>query len=1338
MATTVLVTAGTTVSIPSDWNIASNTVSVIGAGGGGGSPNGSAGGDGGGGGGFSSITNYSTTPGGTVLCQIGVGGAGAANGTSAATAGTSTWLGSTSTVLAQGAPGQSGAALGVGTVKRKGGDGGSGGSTNRAGGGGGAGGNVADGTNGGGTANSNGGAGNPPAGGAGGAGGNPPTAGAAGTEFGSAGSGGGGGGSRASNVNGANGGLYGGGGGGGGGGTAVGGDGAQGAIVLVYTAIRYAALSATLAAATLSGAALAPITGGMTKTLAATTISSAALADASMAMAKTLDAVAISAAAVNIDHADLGVTLGGIGISAAATDPIAAALAKTLADTTSLAAGGISNSAALAKTMAGATLVTAGGPIASASAAATLSISLTAVGSDPLAAVLSKSLDPATLLGLTVVDARFADLGKTLGAATLAGAAADPATGALAKTFDPVVAPRNKCTNFNANPTATTGVTVVGAGVLSIVSDPALIAASGLSGVCTTGSLYKLDNSASGAASYVTVSGATGNTNVHIYSAFISGTSGAIYPNDTGTGNLTFGASATLTRRSSQAVVAPGVASRGMIRVDAGGVVYFILNQLEEASTVGPVVVTQGAAAGGLLATDPVGATLSKALDDIIGRLNLCANYNAAPTDFTGLDLGGIASGIITVVDDTAALTEAGLIGLCPSGKVYKVDNSASGVASEVRIGLVANVGVHTASAYVRGAGPTDSAIGLSQSGRTNFTPSSAYARRSGAATPIDTSRRLSILVSAGSVIYFILNSLVEGAGIGGVTVVAGAPAYGPNAAATNVTHTILAQTVGGLTLSSVGNLPIVAQLGRTNWLLNSTFSGLTNGTIPTGYGFFPTLVGGITGGLTPTYAYGTDANGNAFTDIAFTGTPTAATYVIRMGAAASSMPSVLGQVSAVSADLSAPGAMTGALATGIGMWGINDLGTQFESSDVPITLTATPTRFSRQATQANASTLRMQPVVYFTATIGVAVNATIRIARPQIERGALSGKYEPTGLTLNNAGVLAASLSAAASVALTGNLSVTLGATYGLRNKQANFNAAPVATTGVTSASLVNDAAALAASPETAGMLAAGVLNGNVFEYDNTGGGGNVYAVISGAFGNLNPHSYAIYARSVSGTIGSLMTESATGVVALPAIDGMYHRVKVENFTPGDANDRIRVKFSPTTRARFILNQLVEGPSVGPPIIVAGAAANGPGAAASALMNATVVRTLDPITFVGAALNVTHATLAKTLDALTLIGVAQDQVVAGLAKSLAAITISSGGLAVNTANLSLVLDGYTLASAAKALNPAVLSKTLGAVEILSGGGPISQGGLTVQLAAVSLFGFTHVRRLRRPMFILR
>ncbi len=184
VATQVILTTGTSWTVPSNWNSGNNTVEVIGGGGGANTY------QGGGGGAYAKISNLSLTPLQSVTYQVGAGGVGANgpggdtyfNSTGTATTTCGTTGGVAESVCAKGGTGQYGglASNSIGTVTYSGGNG--------PGGGGGAAGPHGAGSAGQAGSPYNGGAGDNGYGGAGGVG----AAGGNGTEWGTAGSGGGG------------------------------------------------------------------------------------------------------------------------------------------------------------------------------------------------------------------------------------------------------------------------------------------------------------------------------------------------------------------------------------------------------------------------------------------------------------------------------------------------------------------------------------------------------------------------------------------------------------------------------------------------------------------------------------------------------------------------------------------------------------------------------------------------------------------------------------------------------------------------------------------------------------------------------------------------------------------------------------------------------------------------------------------------------------------------------------------------------------------------------------------------------------------------------------------
>ncbi|GEM_PF-1427023 len=265
--TVIYLTSGTTWTVPSDWNNGNNTIEVIGGGGAGGSEHNGDGGTGGGGGAYSKVSNLALS--GTITYQIGAGGTPVQSATG--NPGGDTWFnGASFGASSVGAKGGGGGldwfsgntggaggakASGIGTVKNSGGTGGLRDTSgwNSGGGGGAAGpngdGNVGGASGGGGGciyAGGTGGSGDAGLGGAGGPGvsNGAGAKGSTGTEYdyshGSGGGGAGGGCTAGLGMGGGAGGSYGAGGGAGSGEnsgagqSALGGNGAQGLIVISY------------------------------------------------------------------------------------------------------------------------------------------------------------------------------------------------------------------------------------------------------------------------------------------------------------------------------------------------------------------------------------------------------------------------------------------------------------------------------------------------------------------------------------------------------------------------------------------------------------------------------------------------------------------------------------------------------------------------------------------------------------------------------------------------------------------------------------------------------------------------------------------------------------------------------------------------------------------------------------------------------------------------------------------------------------------------------------------------------------------------------------------------
>lgn len=236
----IILTSGTSWTVPADFNIAANTIEAIGPGGNGGQGFGSGGAGGGGGGGaYTKLTNFNPAGATTIPYAIPVPGGGDTTFNTSSLIAKQGGQGTDATIdgVPSGAAGGLGGAASSCTPSGPAKSGGNGsapslGPTNPFGCGGGAGGSFAAGQAGTSDNSDTGGQGDPPNGGAGGT---FASAGHAGTEWGAAGSGGGGSGGFSSGMAGGAGGNYGAGGGGAFGNNGAGGAGAKGVIVITYT-----------------------------------------------------------------------------------------------------------------------------------------------------------------------------------------------------------------------------------------------------------------------------------------------------------------------------------------------------------------------------------------------------------------------------------------------------------------------------------------------------------------------------------------------------------------------------------------------------------------------------------------------------------------------------------------------------------------------------------------------------------------------------------------------------------------------------------------------------------------------------------------------------------------------------------------------------------------------------------------------------------------------------------------------------------------------------------------------------------------------------------------------
>jgi hypothetical protein len=139
----------------------------------------------------------------------------------------------------------------------------------------------------------------------------------------------------------------------------------------------------------------------------------------------------------------------------------------------------------------------------------------------------------------------------------------------------------NKCTCRKANPTDTSNLTKSGdaAAVLSVVDDTAALAAAGLDKICTSGKVYKLDNSAGIIAATASLIGNTTDGSTYSHSIYFRGSGEGTLKLNAGGKAIIFGSA--YTRDGEDGVVSSGVRNMAVV-ANAGAIVYFILPQLEE------------------------------------------------------------------------------------------------------------------------------------------------------------------------------------------------------------------------------------------------------------------------------------------------------------------------------------------------------------------------------------------------------------------------------------------------------------------------------------------------------------------------------------------------------------------------------------------------------------------------------------------------------------------------------------------------------------------------------------------------------------------------------------
>jgi len=227
-----------------------------------------------------------------------------------------------------------------------------------------------------------------------------------------------------------------------------------------------------------------------------------------------------------------------------------------------------------------------------------------------------------------------------------------------------------------------------------------------------------------------------------------------------------------------------------------------------------------------------------------------------------------------------------------------------------------------------------------------------------------------------------------------------------------------------------------------------------------------------------------------------------------------------------------------------------------------------------------------------------------------------VNGRYYNGAVTSSASGVITTVRASAAISATVAGALVSFAANVpritdqGLRveeartNKSTNFNAAPVAltnatialqaTNGLTTLNLVSDVAAIQATTALAGLYAQGILNGNVFQLDNSLGDSVAVVRFTGNTGVSDPHAASAYVRGGAGSISVYKaagsTSSAGGETAFTASATYVRRTHLS--TLPDTNMAGGVKANAGEVIYIILNQLEAGAFASSSIVIAGAAA--------------------------------------------------------------------------------------------------------------------------------------------------
>ena len=210
------------------------------------------------------------------------------------------------------------------------------------------------------------------------------------------------------------------------------------------------------------------------------------------------------------------------------------------------------------------------------------------------------------------------------------------------------------------------------------------------------------------------------------------------------------------------------------------------------------------------------------------------------------------------------------------------------------------------------------------------------------------------------------------------------------------------------------GQSAILGQF-RTNWIPNSSMAGAAVGALPS-TGWSTSVGNGVAGSVV---GVGSTAEGLPYIDVRVQGTPAATTNFGIYTSAGNVVSAASGQAwtASVYSAIVAGAAPAG---TKYGVWESDGSGNYLAEASVNVPA-STLTRYAATRVFNQAGTVYARAVFVAPVTSGVPVDFTIRIAAPQLERGASATEWVPTTTAAASAGSPATLVAVAELPTLTG-----------------------------------------------------------------------------------------------------------------------------------------------------------------------------------------------------------------------------------------------------------------------------------------------------------------------------